>query len=122
MLYDIYLNPPVFARDAFPWNLSSWHQAEIPGVNAIGTARLIARLYACLACGGELDGVRLLSREQVARSRRELSRGPDVLLDIPVAYGLGFELQTDFSAWVRPQTLSVIPGPGDPGVPHEVGS
>ena len=49
-------------------------RAEIPGANAIGTARSIARLYGCLARGGELDGVRLLSAGDDRAGRRELSR------------------------------------------------
>lgn len=30
-----------------PWNRRPWHAAEIPGVNAIGTARAVATFYAC---------------------------------------------------------------------------
>ncbi|XP_070561915.1 beta-lactamase domain-containing protein 2-like isoform X1 [Ptychodera flava] len=39
--------------------------SEVPSVNGIGTARGLARLYAILANGGELDGKRLLSQEAV---------------------------------------------------------
>lgn len=39
--------------------------SEIPGANGLMSARGVARLYAMLAAGGELDGVRLLSRDRV---------------------------------------------------------
>ena len=42
--------------------------ASIPAANGMFTARSLARLYACLAAGGELDGVRLLSAEGVRRA------------------------------------------------------
>ena len=45
-------------------------RAAIPSGNGLFTARSLARMYATLAGGGELDGVRLLSRETIARARR----------------------------------------------------
>jgi CubicO group peptidase (beta-lactamase class C family) len=92
---SIWGNPPTFDREAFPWNRRDYHAAEIPGANAIGTARSVARLYACLARGGELDGVRLLSEESVRLGRTELSRGRELVVDSPQAFGVGFQLQTE---------------------------
>jgi CubicO group peptidase (beta-lactamase class C family) len=83
---------------AFPWNEAAFHQAEIPAANAIGTARSIARLYGCVAQGGELDGVTLLSPEAVRLGRRELSRGVCAVTRRPYAYGVGLELQTELMA------------------------
>ena len=42
----------------------------IPAANGLFTARSLARMYATLAAGGELDGVRLISRETLARATR----------------------------------------------------
>jgi CubicO group peptidase (beta-lactamase class C family) len=42
-------------------------RAEIPAGNAIGGARDLARMYALLAGGGELDGVGLVSPGSIAR-------------------------------------------------------
>jgi CubicO group peptidase (beta-lactamase class C family) len=50
--------PEVFGQPAV------WH-AEIPGAGGIMTARDGARVFAMLACGGELDGVRLLSEDRL---------------------------------------------------------
>jgi CubicO group peptidase (beta-lactamase class C family) len=81
--------------DTFVWNEETYHQAEIPAANGIGTVRSIARLYGCLARGGELDGRRLLSPEIVVLGRRELSRDLCAVTRRPYAFGAGFELQTE---------------------------
>ena len=51
-------NPPLFPPECIPWNVPSWHRCEIPAAGGIGRARALARLYGCLARGGELDGAR----------------------------------------------------------------
>jgi CubicO group peptidase (beta-lactamase class C family) len=86
-----------------PWNEPAFHRAEIAAANAIGTARSIARLYGCLARGGEIDGVRLLAPETVKVGRAELSRGPCAITRRPYAFGTGFELQTELAALGPPQ-------------------
>jgi CubicO group peptidase (beta-lactamase class C family) len=52
------LTPLVFER-------ADVRRAEVAGVGGIFTARSEARFWAMLANGGELDGVRLLSRQRV---------------------------------------------------------
>ena len=71
----------------FPWNEEAFHAAEIPGANAIGTARSVALLY------GRLD--RILGPETLLLARTELSRGPCAITRYPYAFGVGFELQTE---------------------------
>jgi CubicO group peptidase (beta-lactamase class C family) len=74
-------------------NTRAWRAAEIPAVNGHGTARGLARLYGALASGGELDGLRVLSPEQIARANHEESRGLDaVLAPMHSRFGLGFML------------------------------
>jgi CubicO group peptidase (beta-lactamase class C family) len=87
-------NPPLFVGLPACWNSRAYHAAEIPGAGAIGTARSIARLYGCLAGGGELDGVRVLRPETVELGRC-LSRGTDACFGWPLAFGVGFALQND---------------------------
>ncbi len=53
------------------FNSPGWHRAEIPSANGHGTARAVARLYAALVNGGELDGVRILQPESVQRMTAE---------------------------------------------------
>ncbi|MDX1648972.1 MAG: serine hydrolase domain-containing protein, partial [Myxococcota bacterium] len=55
---------------AFDFGAQETLQASIPAANGLFTARSLARLYAVLAGGGELDGVRLLSRETLAEASR----------------------------------------------------
>jgi CubicO group peptidase (beta-lactamase class C family) len=85
-----FTNPPV---EVGTLNTRAWRGAEIPAANGHGTARSLARAYGALARGGELDGVRVLSRESVERASAEQVFGPDaVLLGIPMRFGLGFLL------------------------------
>jgi CubicO group peptidase (beta-lactamase class C family) len=76
-------------------NDRGWRAAEIPAANCVATARAMARLYACLARGGELDGVRLLSPASVAEAGRCHVRGHVPYRDDPIAYGLGFHMRED---------------------------
>jgi CubicO group peptidase (beta-lactamase class C family) len=67
-------------------------RAPLAGAGGIFTARSIARVWALLANGGELDGVRLLSKERVAgfSVARDNPDEPDpVYLGAPVPIGQG---------------------------------
>jgi CubicO group peptidase (beta-lactamase class C family) len=52
----------------------------------------VARIYSALACGGSVDGVRILGRDTIAEATREISSGPDRVLTRPSRFGLGFQL------------------------------
>jgi len=73
-------------------NSRAWRGAEIPAANAHTNARSLARLYGALARGGELDGVRVLSREGVTRCHTEESFGKDEVLLITTRFTTGFML------------------------------
>lgn len=91
---SINANPMLYPVREMPWNLPFLHAAEIPSSNAIGTARSIARLYGALACGGEIDDVRIISPRTIARVSAPAASGPDPFDGRPLAYGVGFQLQT----------------------------
>ena len=55
---------------AFDFGSPETLRASIPAANGLFTARSLARLYAALAAGGEIDGVRLLSQRTLARATR----------------------------------------------------
>jgi CubicO group peptidase (beta-lactamase class C family) len=95
-------NPPCFDADVFPFNAPEYHAAEIPGVSGIGTARSLARVYGCLACDGQIEGVRLLKEETVALGRTELSRDLDPVAGREMAFGVGFALPTDLVGYGPP--------------------
>ena len=64
--------------------------AEIPAANGVVTARALARMYGAIANGGEVDGVRFLSRELVAGLTGRRSLRPDRNLFVPLAFHLGY--------------------------------
>lgn len=70
----------------------AWRAAEIPAANGHGNARSVARVAAAMACGGELDGVHLMSLPTIEKAIEEQSYGPDLVLMMPIRFGLGFGL------------------------------
>jgi CubicO group peptidase (beta-lactamase class C family) len=92
MTFKAFANPPDLMVQTTV-NTRAWRAAEIPAANGHSDARSLARLYGTLARGGELDGVRVLSRDAIERARVEQSYGEDaVLLGLPSRFGLGFML------------------------------
>ncbi len=85
--FDAALNP---FTEAFDWNDEAVVQAVIPAANGQFTARSLARVYAMLAGGGELDGVRVLSEERVREIARVRNRGRDRVLLIPMHWRMGY--------------------------------
>src|SRR5438034_710267 len=94
-LYDWATMTSALAAQA-PWwepGTRPWRAAEIPAGNAHTTARALARVYGALACGGQVDGVQVLSSDSILRARTEQANGPDaVLFGWPTRFGLGFAL------------------------------
>jgi CubicO group peptidase (beta-lactamase class C family) len=73
-------------------NTREWRAAEIPAANGHGNARALAGVYAALAGGGELNGVRVATSEAIERASREEASGDDaVTLIWPLRVGLGFK-------------------------------
>ncbi len=72
-----------------------WRAAEIPAANGHATARALAKLYGALACGGTLDGVRVLTPRTIDAARTEQALGRDALLPLVTRFGLGFGLPTE---------------------------
>ncbi|MEZ5238778.1 MAG: serine hydrolase domain-containing protein [Microthrixaceae bacterium] len=64
--------------------------ASIPAANGFFTARSLARMYAMIAGGGELDGVRLLTEERVRIMGEVQRRGRDLVLVMPMDWRLGY--------------------------------
>jgi CubicO group peptidase (beta-lactamase class C family) len=85
----VYGNPPLLELD---WSSAAVLGSQIPGANAVATARSMARLYGCLAAGGSIDSHRLLDPGTIELGRTELSRGDDPLSGRPLRFGVGFEL------------------------------
>jgi CubicO group peptidase (beta-lactamase class C family) len=73
-------------------NSPAHRRAEIPAINGHGNAAALARIYGALARGGEVDGVRVLSRAALERARALEAEASDALLGVPLRMGLGFWL------------------------------
>lgn len=106
------LAPPVFERPEV-------RRAEVAGVGGIFNARSEARFWAMLAQGGELDGVRLLSRELVAtlNTPRANSEEPDPVMfgfPIPITIG-GFWFGGDHPPVCSVKNPSAMCHPGQGG-------
>jgi CubicO group peptidase (beta-lactamase class C family) len=86
-----YFNPPGISGIGTV-NTREWRAAVMPSTNGHATARAVARIYSALACGGAIDGVRVLDAETIAEATREVSSGPDRVLTRPSRFGLGFQL------------------------------
>ena len=76
--------------EPFDWNDDAVAAAVIPAANGHFTARSLAKMYAMIANGGELDGMRLLSRATVTEIGQVQNRGRDKVLFVPMRWRLGY--------------------------------
>lgn len=81
----------------------AWRAAGVGGAGGQGNARSVARLNALIVGGGEVDGVRMLSPEVAGRVFEEQVSGIDVVLGIPLRWGLGWGLRHPDSTGYLPE-------------------
>jgi CubicO group peptidase (beta-lactamase class C family) len=89
---------PERMRDAFSIRgIAKWDfaapaalRACIPSAGGLFSARDLARMYAALADGGSLDGVRLMSEETLRQATTVHTRKPDGVLVAPMGWRLGY--------------------------------
>ncbi len=74
----------------FDWSAPETLRACIPAANGTFSARGLAKLYATLAAGGELDGVRLLSEATLRRATEVQTRKIDKVVPFPMHWRLGY--------------------------------
>jgi CubicO group peptidase (beta-lactamase class C family) len=82
-------NPTMSAETT--WT-EGWRRADIGAGNGHGNARSLARLQSAVACGGEVDGVRLLSPKTIDRIFEVQFNGIDLVIGIPINWGVGYGL------------------------------
>ena len=87
-----FVNPQIDVRAT---ETREWRAAEIPAANGHGNARSVARVQSVIACGGTVDGVRLLSEAGCNRIFEEQSNGQDLVLSVPLRFGMGYGLGSD---------------------------
>jgi CubicO group peptidase (beta-lactamase class C family) len=76
--------------ESFDWSAPETLRACIPAANGTFTARALAKMYATLAAGGELDGFRLLSEETLRRATEVQTRKIDKVVPFPMHWRLGY--------------------------------
>ena len=72
-----------------------WRRAEIPAANGHGNARSVAEIHKILANGGKAKGRRFLSEEGVRRIFDVQTEGEDLVLKMPITFGMGFGLNSE---------------------------
>lgn len=68
----------------------SFWKACLPAMNGVATARSLAKMYAALAMGGEIDGVRLVSPQVIERASEIQTRRADRVAIYPLHWKLGY--------------------------------
>ncbi len=86
-----FLNPKLGKPGLKRVNERSVRELELPWMNAIGTARGLARIYGVLASGGTSGKVRLVRKAALQRVATKQSWSPeDAVLRKPLGYSQGF--------------------------------
>lgn len=88
--------------DARAANTTGWRRADMGAHNGHGNARSLARVLSTISCGGTVDGVTLLSARTIDRIFEEQANGSDLVLGIPLRWGIGYGLP-------QPETVPSIP-------------
>jgi len=94
-------NPPLDAAQS--WT-TEWRRAEIPAGGGHGNARSVATVQSALACGGEVNGVRLFSEKTADVVFREQINGTDLVLGVPLRHGIGYGLAGELLPLPNPRT------------------
>ena len=71
-------------------NSSEARTASLPALGGIGAARALARFYAMLARGGEMDGRTYFTERTLSWMKQPLVNGPDKVLRIETSFSAGF--------------------------------
>ena len=94
-----FTGPPLDANVA---NTAAWRAADIGAGNGHGNARSVVRMLSPLTLDGTANGTHLLSAEAIKTIFDRQSDGIDVVLGVPLRFGIGFGLP-------MPQTIPYIP-------------
>jgi CubicO group peptidase (beta-lactamase class C family) len=84
------LNPDMGGDPVGQLSSKNYWRLELPWANGIASARGLERIYAVLACGGELDGKRLLSQQTLAAVYPCRSWDYDQVLRKELGFSYGF--------------------------------
>jgi CubicO group peptidase (beta-lactamase class C family) len=100
---------------------AEWHsrpevmRASIPAMGGIANARSIARHYAMLERGGELNGVRLLSPERIRQAAEVQTDEEDFMFHVRAKRSMGYRLASDAGPGGGPRAFGHVGGGGSFG-------
>ena len=83
----------------------AWRGAEIPAAGGTGNARSVAEIHTILANGGVAKGRRYLSEAGCRKALEFQIGGVDMILGLPVRYGIGFGLSGGRIPFPNPNTI-----------------
>ena len=83
----------------------AWRGAEIPAAGGTGNARSVAQIHTILANGGLANGRRFLSEAGCRKALEFQIGGTDLILGLPVRYGMGFGLSGGRIPFPNPNTI-----------------
>jgi CubicO group peptidase (beta-lactamase class C family) len=95
-------NPPINPMDT---RTRGWRGAEIPAANGHGNARSVAEIHAILANGGVARGKRIMSEAGCRKALELQIEGTDMVLGVPVRFGMGFGLPGAAVPLPNPNTI-----------------
>lgn len=87
-----FANPFIAARAS---STRAWRAAEIPAANGHGNARSVMRVQSLAANLGSAFGKRLMSEAGCRAIFDEQTFGKDLVLGVPVKFGMGYGITTD---------------------------
>ena len=87
-----FANPFISAKAA---STRAWRAAEIPAANGHGNARSVMRVQTLAANLGSAFGKRLMSEAGCRAIFDEQTFGKDLVLGVPVKFGMGYGITTD---------------------------
>jgi CubicO group peptidase (beta-lactamase class C family) len=85
----VYMNPYPTPQIA---STIEWRRGELGGSNGHGNARSVAAVQSVMSNGGEARGVRLFSRATCERALQIESDALDLVMRLPLRFGLGYSL------------------------------
>jgi CubicO group peptidase (beta-lactamase class C family) len=88
-MYKTFTGPVAEAGNA---NTAAWREADMGALNGHANARSVVRIIKALSLGGTVEGTRLLSPETIDLIFDEQSHGTDLVLGVPLRFGIGFAL------------------------------
>ena len=93
---------PPTSDGALAAETTAWRRADIGSANGHGNARSLVRVLSPISSGGTANGVRLLGPDTIDLIFQEQADGVDLVLAMPVRWGIGFGLP-------KPEAVPDIP-------------